>query len=439
MEQKSIVYKRNYWLLALEGAFFMAATGFYNSSTVLPVYIDSMSGSRQLVGLTLTLGSVFMYVFRLLIGPFVPHIKNHAKTAAVIMFSLRPLLLVPALFIFSGYAGASLPAVILAYCALWICDGLVVPVWSEVLANTIDEGRQGRLLGWQMLLGGSAGIGAGLVINVFLSSPLLNSQLAYGWIFLIGGVCSTLSCVMMALAKNAPQPRMDRKVDFIGYFRKLPGYPAREKDFTKMMLVQFLFLSASMSGPFIILFSGDELQMSQSVIAKLILVQSIGVPLGGWLWGWLCDRLGSHNGIRLTGINILLPVVLSLMTMVFKGVPPEFFIFPALFFVGTLGGTWTCYYVYTIQAVQPDSRPSCIVLSSIITLPTAFASYLAGYLSERYGYAALFTACVLLAVPGLILSFGLRTAGAAKGTGKRSTPDEGSMPYDVNSPGSNGT
>lgn len=417
MQKKSDLYQRNFWLLTLEGSFFMAATGFYNANTVLPVFIDSMSGSRQLVGLTLTLGSVFMYVFRLFVGPFMPHIRNHVRLSTILMFSLRPLLLFPALFIFTGFGSLALAAVILAYSALWICDGLVVPVWSEVLANTVDENRHGRLLGLQMLFGGSAGIGAGLVINVFLSNPQLDSRIAYGWIFLIGGISATLSCVMMAFTRNAPVPHREGKVDFAGYFRNLPGYLSKEKDYTKMMLVQFLFLAAAMCGPFIILFSGDELHLPQSMIAKLVLIQSVGVPFGGWLWGWLCDKLGPHNGIRLTGINVVLPAVLSLLPLAFRGIPPEFFLFPALFFVGTNGGTWTGYYVYMIQSVKPESRPACIVLSSIITLPTSFTGYLAGYLSDRFGYVTLFITCIIMVIPGLILSFGLRKVNAERDEG----------------------
>ncbi len=416
-QQKSTLYRNNYWFLVLEGAFFMGAIGFYNAGTVIPVFINSITGSKQLVGLTLTLGSAFMYLFRLFIGPFVPHIKNHTRFTTLVMFLTRPLLLIPSIFIFNGRNQAAGIVLIVAYAALWACDGMVVPVWSEVLANTVDENRHGRLLGSQMLLGGLAGIGAGILINVFLSNPLFDSTMAYGWIFLTGGVLATLSCVMMALTKDAPHPYKTGKVNIIAYFRVLPKHLKNEKGYAKMMPVQFLFLSATMCNPFFILFAGESLAIPQNIIAKLILAQLIGVPLGGWFWGYICDRFGPHNGIRLAGFNILLPAVLSLLALVFKGISPMIFMVPVLFLVGVSSGIWACYFVYTIQIVRPESRSACIVLTSVITLPTAFTGYMAGYISEKAGFVSLFIVCITLVLPGLVLAFRLPSVNSIREKG----------------------
>ena len=161
-------YKRNYFLLMLEGAFFMGGVGFFSSSTVIPVFIDMMTHSKQLVGLTITLGSFLTYFGRLIIGPFMPHVKNHARFVTIIMFICRPLTILPAVFIFTGQYLAAVVALMFSYAVVWLADGIVVPGWSEVLANTIDEGRQGRMLGMQMLLGGLAsmdGFGGKFVIG----------------------------------------------------------------------------------------------------------------------------------------------------------------------------------------------------------------------------------------------------------------------------------
>lgn len=413
-QQKPAIYKRNYWFLVLEGAFFTASTYFYNTSTVIPVFIHSITGSKQLVGFTLTLGSVLMYLFRLCIGPFVPYIKNHVRFVTLIMFLVRPLLLIPPIFIFTGQGRLSVIMLIIVYGLFWASDGIIVPVWSEILANTIDENKHGRILGWQMFLGGLAGIGAGFMINAFLSNPSFHTILAYGWVFLAGGICSTLSCVMMAFARNSPQPYKTGKVNIMAYFRGLPRYLKVERDCAKMMHVQFLFLAASMCNPFFILFSRENLAIPQNSIAKLILIQLIGAPVGGWLWGIICDRYGPHKAIRLVSFNILLPIILSLLPLIFKVIPPMFFMAPVLFLVGVGSGTWTSYYVYTIQVVRPESRTACIVLTSVITLPTCFAGYLAGYISEKMGFVPLFIICIALVLTGMTLAFRLRSVDSVR-------------------------
>ena len=167
-QSKTALYKRNFWLLVLEGTFFMGGLGFFSSSTIIPVFINMMTGDKKLVGLTITLGSFFMYFGRLLVGPLVPHIKNHARFSTLVMFLTRPFMLIPALLIFAGHAKVSVLALIVSYTILWFCDGIVVPSWSEVLSNTVEGNRHGRLLGWQMLFGGFACIGAGAIVNFFL-------------------------------------------------------------------------------------------------------------------------------------------------------------------------------------------------------------------------------------------------------------------------------
>ena len=44
-QTKAELYKRNFTLLVLEGSLFMAGTGFINSSTVIPVFIDTITHS----------------------------------------------------------------------------------------------------------------------------------------------------------------------------------------------------------------------------------------------------------------------------------------------------------------------------------------------------------------------------------------------------------
>lgn len=407
-KSKSEQYKKNYLLLVLEGAFFMGGIGFFSASTVVPVFIDMMTHSKQLVGLTLTLGSFFMYFGRLVIGPFMPHVKNHARFVTIIMFICRPLTLLPAFFIFTGNHLAAVFTLILSYAVVWAADGVVVPGWSEVLANTVDENRQGRLLGMQMLLGGLASIGAGVLIKIFLGNPGFDIKIAFGWIFLIGGVLLTLSCITMALAENAPATYKTGKVDIKGYYMGLPKYLKMEKDYTHMMIVQLMITAATMCIPFIILFAREKLAMADNMTAMLILIQSLGVPVGGWLWGQICDRFGPVTGIRMAVGNIMLIALLPIIALVLSSINPMFIMVPTMFLAGVSTGIWTCNYVYTLQVVKSESRSSCLVISSIITLPITFSSYLAGFISEKFGYVALFVVCIGITIIGFIASSRVR-------------------------------
>lgn len=407
IQRKSERFKRNYILMMLEGACFMGGIGFFSSSTVIPVFINMMTNSKLMVGLTITMGSFLMLFGRILLGPYAPHIKNNARFTTMVMFLCRPLTVIPAIFLFTGHDKAALLSLILSYAIMWGSDGLLILPWSEVFANTLDEDTHGRLLGAQMLLGGMASIGAGALINVFLRTPALDMRIAFAWIFLIGGLLMTLSCFMMAFTENAPQPYKTGKIDFIGYYRKLPRYLSLEKDVSRVMILQLILMFSGMCVPFIILFAGESLGATGVKSANLILIQLIGVPIGGWLWGQVCDRLGCVTALKLAACNFALVGALPLLAFLIGGTP-MFILLPNMFLGGISGGVWSCYFIYTVQAARPESRSVCLVLASIVTLPGTFSGFIAGLISDKIGYVPLFIGCSCIALLGLAFCFSLR-------------------------------
>lgn len=424
MEQtKAFKYRRNYLLLVMEGSFFMAGVGFFNSSTVIPVFIDTVTHSTLLVGLALTCGSFFTYFGRLLIGPFMPKVKNHARFATLIMFICRPQMLIPALFVLTGHYIAAVFALIYAYSVLWAADGLLVPAWSEVLANTVDEERHGRLLGMQMLIGGFAAVGAGALVNLFLSDPHIDTCHAFGWIFLFGGLMFTISCFMMANTENAPRPYQEGKTDFIGYYRRLPKYLKIEKDNTRVLLLQVVQMFAGMCIPFVILFAGNTIGVGKNVSAAYILIQSVGIPLGGWFWGQICDKLGCVTGMKLSGVNVLLIALVPFAAFLKVGNLPVIALAVAMFLTGINNGVYTCGYLYTVQAVRPQSRSACLVLTSLVTLPATFSSYLAGFISDKFSFTALFVVCIVFSLLSILMAFHIRPIREVTAEWQKETPD----------------
>lgn len=404
---KASIYKRNYALMVLEGSLFMGGIGFFNINTVIPMFINTVTHSKQLVGLTITFGSFCTYLTRLALGPIMPKIRNNALFTTIAMCVGRPQMLLAAIFLFSGHYKLAVAVLIASYAFLWMSDGVIVLPWSEVLANTVDEERHGRLLGSQMLYGGFAAVGAGILISHFLNDPRLDIRGLYGWIFLLGGVLLILSCFAMAGVEPYPQKKNDAKVDFRKFYRNLPRYLLWEKDNTRQLLAQFVLLAASMGLAFIILFAQEKIRVGTGQTATLILVQSIGNPFGGWLWGQLCDRLGSEKGMRVAAVNILLISALPLLALP-AGQYAMAVLVPAMFLAGLNNGFTNCSYIYTVQAVRPESRPACLVLSSLIALPATFSNYFAGFVSDRYGYVPLFVICIGISLLGFWMTMRIR-------------------------------
>ena len=103
MGTKAQLYKRNYLLLLLEGAFFMGGLGFFSANTVIPIFVNHMTGSKLLVGVTISVGSFLTYLGRIAVGPYVSHLKNHARYTTLTMSLTRPVTLLPGILLLLGY------------------------------------------------------------------------------------------------------------------------------------------------------------------------------------------------------------------------------------------------------------------------------------------------------------------------------------------------
>jgi len=411
IQTKAQLYRRNYLFLLLEGAFFMGGLGFFSANTVIPIFINHMTGSKLMVGLTISIGSFLTYLGRIIIGPYVVHLRNHARFTTIVLLLSRPLTLLPGILLIIGFKVPALITLMIAYWLLWLADGLVVPTWSEVMATTVDENRHGRLLGSQQLFGGFMSIGAGVLINRLLSSPSGNLDRAFAALFIIGGILMILSCLLMALTEGAPHEPKKGRVDFMSYYRGLPHHFHAEKDNSRVLILQLVLSIGLMCLPFLILFAGDTAGLPEGSAATLILIQTIGIPIGGWLWGQVCDRISVTAGLKLAALNVLLVSVLPLMAVLLAGGSTNLFLLlmsVTMFLGGISGGIWTMSFLYTVQSVRPASRSSCLVLASIIAMPATFSSTLAGYITERFGYPPLFILCAVLSVTALFMSFTVR-------------------------------
>ena len=140
--------KLNFVFLTMEGTFFFFGLTFLDANTVIPVFIDSFTGSLQIAGLANTLRLILTLLPQLLIGPYVSNIKNLPSFIFKVMIIFRPLflLMVPILISNPG-SKASVILFLIIYSLFWLCEGIISIPWWELFSRTISNDKRGKLLG----------------------------------------------------------------------------------------------------------------------------------------------------------------------------------------------------------------------------------------------------------------------------------------------------
>lgn len=405
------VQKRNFKALLFEGTFFFGGLSFLNENSVIAVFIYAYTGSLKLAGLAAALKGASSIISQLLIGPYVPNIKNSPRFITRVMFSLRPLplLMIPVLLL-SNNPNTTATIFIIVFSLLWASDGAVVVPWMDLMARTIPASRRGRLIGNQMILGGIFSLFAGLVIKIVLDNPHFTNDVKFSILFGLAGLVLLISAFAMSFAKDLPERVIKKeRVRLTEYFRKLPSYLKKNKNYSRMTIINIITHFSIMLFPITILFSQNTFNLSSHHVSTLIYLQLAGSLLGGYLWGTISHRISNKHVIIATQVTTLAMSGLCILSvLVYSTNIPYMLLYLIALLTGVNMGCWLGFVNYTMDIVSEEDRPVYLVLNSIIIFPFTFLSYFAGIAADILGFVPLFIIGLIASFIGLLLSFGLK-------------------------------
>jgi len=132
-----------------------------------------------------------------------------------------------------------------------------------------------------------------------------------------------------------------------------------------------------------------------------------------FLWGYLSDRFGSRTLLRATGALVAVHAALPLIALTMAR---GYHVAPWLANL-LLGGSVVVGYAavssnmiassnFVLEIARPHQRDGYLGLYNSLTIPLAFASLLAGVISDHVSYTALYGACLLASTVSIWLVYG---------------------------------
>jgi len=392
VENSKSISKRNFYSLVIEGMFFWIGFAFLDSNSVIPVFIDTYTGSLYLAGLATTIRTASSLLAQLAIGPHIQRIKNMPAFMIRIMLLFRPLpiLMIPVLLL-STDLFVPVWVFLIIFSLLWLSDGLVVVPWLDVFGRTIENSKRGKLLGYQQVLGGVGSLLAGLIIKEALEHPTLSDGVRYSIIFGSAGLILLISCIAMSFVRDFPRDVVEEKPNPFAYFAKLPSYFKKNKLYARMVVTQIISGFGWMVLPFVILYNKDTFGLNPSQISTLIYTQIIGTLAGGIFWGSVSHRLGNRFVITISQIISFALSLLVLVSLPLSHLINAFYLSIIMsFLTGLCMGSWLGFVNYTIDVVEENERPIYFVLTSVVTLPLTFLPFVSGLSANVWGFTHLF-------------------------------------------------
>jgi MFS family permease len=402
---------KNFIFMTLEGSLFFLGVAFLGENTIVPIFVDTYTGSMQLLGLTTTLITAAKLLPRVLIGPYISRNKDMIRLLRIVMFMHRPMpiLMVPVLLLVKNPFTVFL-IFLGMYCIFWGIQGIAAVTWTDIFGRTIPGNRRGQLQGYQQFLGGTASLIAGYIIKLILDNSDLTNNTKYMIIFAIGSVILLMSAIVILPVKDVERKRKNENVNLIQYFSGLPSYFNKNKNYRRMVVLQAISRLGDVIIPFILVLSKNNLGFTSSRVSTLVVFQLVGAMVGGILWGNISRRFGNKQVII---IAEAVGLCISTFTLICILSNLHFDTFLIMCLVVTLAGiktgAWLGYSNYLLDVVGETNRIEFMTLNTIILFPLSFANYLAGLANDKLGFLPLIAFTVLIGFTCSVLALKLKT------------------------------
>lgn len=395
--------RRNFLFLMLDSGTFAFAISLLSETTIIPAFVQTLSGSSVLVGLVAATFALGRYLPQLVGAHLVRGRSRRKPLLLAIVVAERVGIL--AIACTAQLIGVLDPTVVLvvffiSFGGYAMTTGLIGPVYGDFIAKALTRGR-GWYYGCVQLLGGLLGFSAALV-----AEQLIKTNPFPGGIQLCFWLCfalSFLSIFFISGLKEEPYPHVEPRPSFWSTVAEIPALLRGNRSYGRFILARaFLALSTLGIGFVVVDGMGGVLKASDAALMAAVFILSQAVL------GFLLGLMGNYLGWKLVVITGGVLIAAGMAgAMIADSIPAYIAIFAAL------GGANAVTIIgdpnMSIELAPTDKTSLYLGTTSTLLAPFFIVGPLAaGALADVVGYPAVFGAAAVLAVAGLILALRVR-------------------------------
>jgi MFS family permease len=399
-DQKNL--KFNYIVNLLDGAFFGFGIGFASFSTILPLFISSLTDSAFLIGLIPAIHNSCVQLPQVFTAKSI-HRATTFKPATLrgTIHERLPFLGLALVAWFVPLLGKPL-ALVLAFAMLvWqgVGAGFTGNAWQNMLGRVIPSDMLATFFGLQAsaanLLASGAAIAAGVILERLDSTSgfSINFLLCFG-LMIVSFYFISLTREPVRDIESLPTAQISLSKSILDILRK-------DRPFRWFLITRNLFQFGNMAFAFYMVYAVRHLGLSEAAAGIMTGVLLISQTIANPLLGWLADRLGR----RLVFIGGAMASCISALLAFFL---PSLDFFFAVFILQAFGNTtfFTIGMAYTMDFGTESERPTYVGMANTLIAPSAIiAPLFGGWMADLFGYQSTF---LIAAVCGLLTVLVLR-------------------------------
>ena len=275
--------RRNLILIVLDGSLFAFAVSLLSETTIVPAFVQALTGSATLVGLVGATFALGRYLPQL-VGAHIVQGRPLRKPALLwIVIAERVGIL--AIAITAQLIGVvARPIVIVlffvAFCGYAITTGLIGPVYGDFVAKALPRTR-GWYYALSQLVGGLLGFTAALVAQQILSAMGFpqGNQVCFWLCFAL----SFLSIPLIASLRDLPFPGLAARGTLAATLGRIPALLRADRSYRRFLGVRCLQASSTAAVGFVVVAALARGLIDPAGAALLAAVYVLAQAGGGFL------------------------------------------------------------------------------------------------------------------------------------------------------------
>ena len=387
--------KHNLTVNLFDGGLFGVALGFASFSTILPLFVASMTDSATLIGLVPAIHSAGWLLPQLFTASHVSRLRRYLRTVLMMTIHERlPFLGFAIVALLLPIIGLNTGLILTFFLLIWqgLGGGFTANAWTSMISKIIPPESRGTFFGAQaglanLFISGSA-IGAGYLLDS-LASPW-----DFAACFFLASVFFAVSWFALAATREPEDTEKvipEEKTHFWDDSKKVLS---RDKNFNWFLVVRVLSQFATMGFSFYIVYALREFNMTPVIAGYLTATLTISQTIANIGMGWIGDRVGHRAMLIIGGIAAFLSALLA-----WNATSMAWF-YPIFILAGLANvSMWTISMTMTVDFGSEADRPIYIGLSQTLTAPAAIiAPILGGWIADSAGFVPTFTISTILSL-----------------------------------------
>jgi MFS family permease len=384
----------------LDGGTFGVAIGFASFSTILPLFVASMTDSATLIGLVPAIHAAGWLLPQLFTANYTASLRRYKRTVLRMTIHERvPFLgLALAAFLLPNI-GLQMGLVMTFTFLIWqgLGGGFTANSWTSLISKIIPPESRGTFFGTQAALANlcisGAAVGAGYLLD------RLDSPIDFVACFLIACLFFTISWIFLALTREPADYEKVIEENPPPFWQGAGRILKRDKNFDWFLTARILSQFATMGFSFYIVYALRRFQMDEVTAGYFTATLTIAQTVANAGMGWLGDRVGHRLMLIIGAVAATLSSLLAWLA------PSLAWFFPIFALSGFANvSIWTNGMTMTVDFSDESERPFYIGLAQTLTAPaTILAPIIGGRIADTQGFISTFAWSMFLSVIMMVI------------------------------------